>query len=332
MKTRSPENNIALKKLSSLTAFILAAHLAGAQCVSPPSGLVAWWPGEGDARDIIGTNNGALMGGVTFVTGEVGMAFSFDGSSGYIAVSNTSSMDFGTNDFTIAGWIRLSTLDAGPGGGREIIHKSVGSVPGNNNYTYFLEDDPGPPALRFRISDPSSANDLTLAAPLNVGTWYHVAAVRTGNTNQIYLNGSLLGQQVAGDNVDTGTGGIAYIANIAPNGVNITRFFPGQIDELSLFKRALSQNEVEAIYAAASAGMCKDLIFDTSPTGLQWTHNGLQLRLNGPTELGPVVIYASSNLASWAPIFTNPPAPSPIQFLDTSATNAPYQFYRAAQQ
>lgn len=105
---------------------------------------MAWWPGEGDARDIIGTNNGALMGGVTFVTGEVGMAFSFDGSSGYIAVSNTSSMDFGTNDFTIAGWIRLSTLDAGPGGGREIIHKSVGSVPGNNNYTYFLEDDPAP--------------------------------------------------------------------------------------------------------------------------------------------------------------------------------------------
>ncbi|MGO8927272.1 MAG: hypothetical protein ACLQU3_10325, partial [Limisphaerales bacterium] len=49
-----------------------------ADCVPPPEGLVSWWPGEGNANDIVGTNNGTLSGGVTFTNGEVGLAFNFD--------------------------------------------------------------------------------------------------------------------------------------------------------------------------------------------------------------------------------------------------------------
>src|ERR1035437_2844067 len=63
---------------------LLSAFRAwSADCVSPPVGLVAWWPGEGNANDIAGTNNGIIYGGVSFVAGEVGQAFSFDGTSGY---------------------------------------------------------------------------------------------------------------------------------------------------------------------------------------------------------------------------------------------------------
>ncbi len=321
------------RKLSLLSAFVLmlAAQLAVAQCDAPPSGLVAWWPGEGNANDIIGMNNGTLMGGVTFVPGEVGMAFSFDGSSGYIDVTNTPSMDFGTNDFTIVCWIRLSTLDGGPGAGREIIHKSVGDVPANDNYTYFLEYDAGP-ALRFRVSDPFSANDLTVTNPLTTDTWYHVAAVRTGNTNQIYLDGALLGQQVAGTNINSGIGGVAYIGEIAPNGIAITRFFDGQIDELSLFNRALSPNEIEAIYAAGTAGMCHETSllpprnFTVDSTT---TMNQLLLQLTGspdseyilqattnlipPVIWQPVLTNASDENGNWSTIITNPPG-VPIEF------------------
>ena len=50
-------------------------------CYPPPSGLVAWWQGEGNANDSIGTNNGTLMGGVSFAAGEVVKAFKFNGSN-----------------------------------------------------------------------------------------------------------------------------------------------------------------------------------------------------------------------------------------------------------
>ena len=57
-----------------------------AECVSPPSGLVSWWPAEGNASDIQGTNNGTFNGPV-FAPGEVAQAFSFDGSGAILNYS-----------------------------------------------------------------------------------------------------------------------------------------------------------------------------------------------------------------------------------------------------
>jgi hypothetical protein len=62
------------------------------------------------------------------------------------------------------------------------------------------------------------------------------------------------------------------------------------------------------------------------------TTNGLQLRLNGVFASQSVVIYASTDLLSWLPILTNPPATGSVLFLDSSATNRPRRFYRATEQ
>jgi hypothetical protein len=64
----------------------------------------------------------------------------------------------------------------------------------------------------------------------------------------------------------------------------------------------------------------------------RWTGGGLLLRLNGPNNHGPVVIYASTDLETWTPIYTNPPTASAFDYLDTSAINYPVRFYRAIEQ
>jgi hypothetical protein len=73
-------------------------------------------------------------------------------------------------------------------------------------------------------------------------------------------------------------------------------------------------------------------VFEVVPlTEIYQTGSGMFLRFNGPNEQGPVVIYASPDLSSWAPIYTNPPTPNAIEYLDTSSTNYPRRFYRAVQ-
>src|SRR6266446_2601149 len=47
-------------------------------CATAPSGMVSWWPAEGDANDIQDGNDGTIQGTVTFAPGKVGQAFSFD--------------------------------------------------------------------------------------------------------------------------------------------------------------------------------------------------------------------------------------------------------------
>jgi alpha-tubulin suppressor-like RCC1 family protein len=55
------------------------------------------------------------------------------------------------------------------------------------------------------------------------------------------------------------------------------------------------------------------------------------LRVSGLTALGPVTIFASSNLVNWEPIFTNPPTKGLLRYLDASATAPQARFYRASE-
>ena len=55
---------------------------------------------------------------------------------------------------------------------------------------------------------------------------------------------------------------------------------------------------------------------------LQFRNEGVELELNGLSGHGPVVVYASTNLVNWIPIFTNPPFAGDVQFLDSGATKS----------
>src|SRR5947208_15349755 len=68
-------------------------------CVPPPSGMVAWYPGDGNADDIIGGNNGTLQNGATFASGMVDQAFSLDGIDDYVNIADTAALHLTT--FTI---------------------------------------------------------------------------------------------------------------------------------------------------------------------------------------------------------------------------------------
>src|SRR5688572_5374193 len=81
---------------------ILLLHLisslpAQAQsCVAPPAGMTAWWRGEFDGSDQLGSHNGVFPNGATVSSGKVGNAFGFDGVNQYLQVPDSSAWDFGT--------------------------------------------------------------------------------------------------------------------------------------------------------------------------------------------------------------------------------------------
>src|SRR5882724_8111154 len=91
---------------SEVGAAVLISPTAGPACVAPPSGMAGWWPGENNANDIQGANNGTLQGGVSFASGEVGQAFSFNGSDADVKVPASSSLNAGVGSgLTLDLWI-----------------------------------------------------------------------------------------------------------------------------------------------------------------------------------------------------------------------------------
>src|SRR5258708_7333924 len=74
-------------------------------CTPPASGLVGWWPGEGNANDIVGSNNAALFGGATYATGKVGSGFRLDGTNAYVAIPDSAALR--PTNVTAEAWVWL---------------------------------------------------------------------------------------------------------------------------------------------------------------------------------------------------------------------------------
>ena len=77
---------------------------SNAQCVAPASGLVGWWPGDGDARRYLAlANTGVIEDGVTFTPGMVGKAFTLNGGAADVVVPASTALN--VSSFTMAAWV-----------------------------------------------------------------------------------------------------------------------------------------------------------------------------------------------------------------------------------
>jgi hypothetical protein len=243
---------------------LIAVSLPAQDCVPGPAGLVGWWPGDGNAFDIAGTNNGILEGGATAsAAGVIGQAFHFDGTNAFVQIPD--SPVFHPTNLTVEYWVRFASLDSqgsggSPPGDQYVVFKQNSLT---NNFEGFdlrkIRVD-GTDVFKFAVSSTNSAGTVETAElhatslVVTTGVWYHVAGVRGSNYIQIYVDGQLEGQTNVSfpQNYGAlplyfGTSGEAYWDHKL-NGV---------LDEVSLYTRALASNEVAAIYAAGAAGKCK---------------------------------------------------------------------------
>ena len=100
---------------------VFSVEIALASCVNPPSGLVSWWPGDGNTQDISDSNPGTLMGDADYASGKVGQAFDLDGSGDYVFIGNPSNLNMSTV-ITIDAWVNPSAAPS-PGQIATIVNK-----------------------------------------------------------------------------------------------------------------------------------------------------------------------------------------------------------------
>jgi hypothetical protein len=209
-------------------------------CIHPPTGMVGWWPGDGNANDIIGGKNGTLGSGVTFVPGKVDRAFNFDGTEG-IKVQDDPGSNL-VNEISVSTWVnRTSTTFASP-----VIKKA------DQGHGFALEFSNNNSILwALRTSSGWAGSVGGNAAN---GVWTHVVGTYDGTTINLYVNG-ILAQSVLKQGTITTSSNSLYLGR---DPANLGREFHGLIDEPAIYSRALSQEEIQAIFNAGSAGQCKD--------------------------------------------------------------------------
>ena len=217
--------------------------------------MVSWWPGDGNANDIQGSNNGTLLNGATFAPGMVGQAFSFDGVDDEISIAHTPALNFGPSDsFTVDAWLKPSTSVLGT----QRVALSLTYVCSPESILLILLTD-GRIDFAIRDSD-NTAVDVTSPGSIVDGQWHHVVGVRDvgSDTVSLYLDGTLV-HSLPDATIGTFTRADAQdrIGSIPVACPTNRYFWAGEIDEVEVFNRALSASEIQAIVNAGSAGKCR---------------------------------------------------------------------------
>lgn len=215
----------------------LGPSLAAAPC--RPSGLVSWWRGEDNARDSAGSNHGRIVGPVAYAPGRVGRAFRFDGSS-YVDVPNSEDLNFGSSQqLTIELW----AFRTGSGSTMHFLGKRVGC--GSANHYQIAFDPDGGLHLGIRGAR------VATRAPMPMNVWVHLAATVHGNAFRFFINGSLVA--TANTSMGPANASALRIGRSGDCGGN----FVGLIDEVAIYNRALSADEIEASYRFGVRGLSR---------------------------------------------------------------------------
>src|ERR1051326_680091 len=235
-----------------------------APCVAAPPGLVSWWRANGDGTDAVGSNNSTLMNAVSFSDGKVGQVFTFNGSDSQARFGNIIG-NFGTNDFTIEFWLRTTASRL-----ESLIEKYPTCGPASEWYIRLNNGKLGAEMMSDTVF--SDHNVVVSQRSINDGLFHHIAFLRRETNVAFYIDGAL-------DASSNSTGGITRLNNntdfVAGRsvcvGVGGTSPFTGQLDELSVYGRALSASEIQEIYQAGSGGKCSPVPephCDPAPSGL----------------------------------------------------------------
>jgi hypothetical protein len=192
--------------------------------VPAPSGLIAWWPGDGHANDIVGTNHGVAVNGAGYATGLIGQAFRLNGTNQYFSIRHSPSLSFTKGQpYTLEAWVYRT-------GGALPLH-----VLGKRDSDYGCYYQMG-----FDYSTP--------IVPLN--KWTHLVDAHDGTNSLHYHDGVLV---LSGTEGCPGPNSADFQIGSSHNSAHLQ----GMLDDVRVYNRALTASEIKAIHDAGANGMCR---------------------------------------------------------------------------
>ncbi|MER5279179.1 LamG-like jellyroll fold domain-containing protein [Streptomyces sp. NPDC002809] len=172
-----------------------------------------------------------LSEGTSWAPGVRGSALKFNGE-GQFAQTDGPVVDT-TGDYTVSAW---ASLDALPGN-----YATVVSQDGRRQENpFYLQYGQG----GFAFSTPG-AHRARLEMKPELGQWYHVVGVRSGDEIKLYVDGRLAATAAAGT-ADVSTGALS-VGRAKWSGGN-TDFWNGSVDQVAVYDRALTGDEVSALH------------------------------------------------------------------------------------
>jgi hypothetical protein len=188
-------------------------------------------------------NNGTLMGDPEWTSsGKIGGAYEFDGSTNYINLSDEGDDTFELQDLTVEMWIKAEAL-----ADDFALQKGDASNP-SATVGYTIRTDTPSNTLRWSISN--GASTTTLTEVIEASSWYHVVGIYNGTDSILYVNGTFIDSSAV-SSID-----YTSISDLVIGGSTKGGFagWNGWIDDVRIYNRSLSVEQIQANYQAGIDG------------------------------------------------------------------------------
>lgn len=226
------------KKTAGLTIRCIKDTVSTTSSI-PTNGLVAYYPFSGNANDVSGNGNNGTVVGATLTTdrfGNANKAYSFNGSSNYISVQNSTSLQ-NISVYSISAWVKINNWynNFFP-----IIQKSDKS---NLYGIYSLYVQPN--SVDGNIGVKSFGINYS---NWTLGSWKHIVLVATNTTCSLYINGNLISNVNSANWPQSPLQNLPLIIGMDKPGA--VEYANGTIDDIGFWNRALTQDDITALYNA----------------------------------------------------------------------------------
>jgi hypothetical protein len=182
--------------------------------------------------DQYGGNDGTVTGPARTNAGRFGRALEFEGDNDIVTVPDDSSLHLGTG-MTLEAWVKPTATT----NWRSVIFKEAAGGIAYGLYSNGENDDV--PSVHTGIQGDTSASGTE---PVDPNAWTHLSATYDGNLLRMYVDGVLVGSKAtSGEDLSAGAGPLTFGAN------NVWgERFRGLIDEVRVYNRALTREEIAA--------------------------------------------------------------------------------------
>ncbi len=236
-----------MKTITLGIALILFAVCIVQPAVSVENGLVAYWAFNEDSGEIASDSSGngfdgELLGDPAWTKdGYFDGALEFDQDGDEVSIAFNA--DLNQDTFTVCAW---ANVDPDSANHRAVI--SSRHEPPLSGYIIYAE--PGN-KWQFWIGTGSPPWSVVQGPAINLGEWEHLAAICAGGKQMFYVNGELVGEQDGAVNVNTQQE--LLIGAGANERANHNYRFKGKIDEVRIYDRQLSGDEIMAVMETSFA-------------------------------------------------------------------------------
>lgn len=212
--------------------------------------LVGHWSLNNSAQDGSNYGNHGILKNVEFVTdrhGNLNSAAYFNGVDSYIEVDHSASLCVNTTA-TFSAWIKMSSYVPS-----RIVDKQTAG--GHDGYSFDLNAEPSKEKA-FRLV--GGGVNCYSEATLELNEWYHVVAVYENGKVTTYINGQY-STEMSGNMTGLNTNTLSFLIGACHPNVSKPEklIFHGSIDDVRLYKKSLSAEEVLQLYNTIETGIDK---------------------------------------------------------------------------